>query len=324
MKYLITGGAGFIGSHLTEALIAGGHEVTVIDDLSTGSLANLAAVAADPRFRFVQGSVEDNYELGELVSRADTVFHLAAAVGVDLVVRHPVRTIETNVHGTENVFHYASLTSAKVILASTSEVYGKADAPVFKESDDLLIGPPTHFRWAYAASKALDEYLGLAYHKEKRLEAVIVRLFNTVGPRQTGRYGMVLPRFVEQALKGDDLRVFGDGEQTRCFCHVQDTVRALIALDAERAAAGEIFNIGTTTPISINALARKVLEVTGSRSAIVHVSYADAYAPGFEDMRQRIPDTTKLRQLTGWCPQKPLEQTILEVARHVEAHVESE
>jgi len=318
MKYLVTGGAGFIGSHLTEALLDGGHEVAVIADLSTGRTENLAAVVAHPRFRFILGSVETSHDMGALMSWADTVYHLAAAVGVDLVVKHPVRTIETNVHGTENVFRYAAQMRTKVILTSTSEVYGKAAASVFAESDDLLIGPPTHYRWAYAASKALDEFLALAYHKEKRLNAVVVRLFNTVGPRQVGRYGMVLPRFVAQALAGAPLRVFGDGEQTRCFCHVRDTVRALIALDEPHEAEGGIFNVGTTTPISINDLAARVIALCSSASEIVHVPYSEAYAPGFEDMRRRVPDTRKLTELTGWQPERTLDEIIVEVRDHLE------
>jgi len=323
MKYLVTGGAGFIGSHLTEALLEAGHQVAVIDDLSTGSTDNFASIVGQPSFRFVLGAVENSHDLGTLMSWADTVFHLAAAVGVDLVVQSPVRTIETNVHGTENILRYAALTSTKVIVASTSEVYGKATSAVFKETDDLLIGPPTHYRWSYAASKALDEYLALAYHKEKQLNAVIVRLFNTVGPRQTGRYGMVLPRFVEQALKGEPLRVFGDGAQTRCFCHVRDTVRALVALDGVEEATAQIFNIGSTAPISINDLARRVIELTESDSEIVHIPYAEAYAPGFEDMRRRMPDTAKIHELTGWRPERSLDQIIVEVREHVETQLAS-
>ncbi|OGV61738.1 MAG: nucleoside-diphosphate sugar epimerase [Lentisphaerae bacterium RIFOXYB12_FULL_65_16] len=322
MKYLITGGAGFIGSHLTEALLQAGHDVAVIDDLSTGSTENLQGVVSHPKFRFILGSVEDSHDLGALIAWADIVFHLAAAVGVDLVVNNPVHTIETNVHGTENVFRYAALTSTKVVLASTSEVYGKATSPEFRETDDLLIGPPTHYRWAYAASKALDEYLAMAYQKERRLKAIVVRLFNTVGPRQTGRYGMVLPRFVEQALRHEPLRVFGDGAQTRCFCHVHDTLRALMMLAEHPGAEGEIFNIGRTESISIDDLARRVIDLTGSRSEIVHVPYSEAYAPGFEDMRRRVPDTRKIRGLTGWVPCKTLDQIIQEVRAHIEARLE--
>jgi len=313
MKVLVTGGSGFIGSHLTEALLDQGHEVTVLDDLSTGSLQNLRNVLSHPRLRFIHGSVEDDSAVGKPCAWAEVIFHLAATVGVDLVVQHPVRTIETNVHGTENVFRYAALHDAKVILASTSEVYGRSAAQKFRETDDLLIGPPTHYRWSYAASKALDEYLALAYHKERKLRAVIARLFNTVGPRQTGRYGMVLPRFVEAALHGNPIRVFGDGEQTRCFCHVQDTVRALIALATEPAAEGGIFNVGSTNPISINELAERVRRLTGSSSPIVHVPYEEAYAPGFEDMRHRAPDIRRIQDITGWTPRKTLDEIICEV-----------
>jgi UDP-glucose 4-epimerase len=318
MKYLITGGAGFIGSHLTEVLLADDHQVTVLDDLSTGSLNNLGAVSGHPRFRFVLGSVETSLDLGGLTTWADTVFHLAASVGVDLVVRHPVQTIETNVHGTENVFRYAALSNTKVILASTSEVYGRSQATVFRETDDLLLGAPTHYRWSYAASKALDEFLALAYHKERKLRTVVVRLFNTVGPRQTGRYGMVLPRFVEQALRNEPLRVFGDGEQTRCFCHVRDTVRALVALAGSTEAEGEIANIGSLHSVSINELARMVIGLTGSRSEVLRIPYEQAYEPGFEDMRRRMPDISKIQRLTGWVPERSLPEIILEVKAYLE------
>jgi len=323
MKYLVTGGAGFIGSHLTEALLAGGHDVTVIDNLSTGQIGNLDGVLDHPKFRFVLGSVESSADLGALVAWADVVFHLAAAVGVDLVVRHPVQTIETNVHGTENVLRCAAVTGTKVIVASTSEVYGRATAPQFSEEDDLLIGPPTHSRWSYAASKALDEFLALAYQKEKMMPTLIVRFFNTVGPRQTGQYGMVLPRFVRAALLGETVRVFGDGTQTRCFCHVADTIRALLALDATPEAEGRIFNIGTTRSISINDLARQVLALCESSSEIVLVPYSEAYEPGFEDMHRRVPDTTRIEQLTGWRSQKSLEDTILEVRDHIRNELQS-
>jgi UDP-glucose 4-epimerase len=317
-KYLISGGAGFIGSHLTESLLADGHEVTVLDDLSTGRLQNLNAVLNHPNFRFVHGSVENGADLGALVAWADMVFHLAAAVGVDLVVKHPVRTIETNTHGTENVLKHAALSGTRVLIASTSEVYGRATNAVFRETDDLVIGAPTHSRWSYAASKALDEFLALAYHKEMKLSTTVVRFFNTVGPRQIGRYGMVLPRFVKQALANEPVRVFGDGEQTRCFCHVQDVVRALMALDRAEHTAGQIFNIGTTTSISINNLAKRVIALCDSHSEIVHIPYSDAYEPGFEDMRRRMPDTSKLEALTGWQWQKTLDEIIVEVRAYLE------
>ncbi|MFO7821223.1 MAG: SDR family NAD(P)-dependent oxidoreductase [Lentisphaeria bacterium] len=313
MHYLITGGAGFIGSHLAESLIAAGHEVAVIDDLSTGSLKNLAAVRDHRRLHFLKGDIADCPELESLVADADSVFHLAAAVGVDLVIKNPVRTIETNVHGTEEVFKHAGRHNTQVILASTSEVYGRADNPLFRETDDLLIGPPTHFRWSYAASKALDEYLALAYHKENKLKPVIARLFNTVGPRQTGKYGMVLPRFVQQALSNEPVTVYGDGEQTRCFCHVHDTVRALIALERTQTAIGQIFNIGSQHSVSINELAELVLAETDSESERRHIPYDKAYEPGFEDMHRRMPAIDKIREYTDWEPFIPLAQVIQDV-----------
>ena len=321
MQYLITGGAGFIGSHLTDSLLQDGHEVAVLDDLSTGSTDNLRKALLNPRFRFVEGDVCKSRDLKALVKWADVIYHLAAAVGVDLVVQRPVQTIETNVHGTENVFDLATKAGKRVIIASTSEVYGKAMAPQFKETDDLLIGPPTHFRWSYAASKALDEYLAFAYRKEYGLQVTIARLFNTVGPRQTGRYGMVLPRFVGQALKNDPVRVFGNGDQTRCFCFVGDTVAAFRLLADRPGTEGEIFNVGSSTSISINRLASRVISLTGSRSEIVHIPYSEAYGPGFEDMQRRVPDTTKLRTLTGWEPRQSLDDIILSVKAFTESQL---
>jgi len=317
MRFLITGGAGFIGSHLADRLLADGHLVTALDDLSTGRLANIAAAMRTPQFRFVKGRVETVPELAELVAGADIVIHLAAAVGVDLVVKSPVYTIETNLQATEAVFAHAARSGARVIAASTSEVYGKANKATFKETDDLVIGPPTHFRWSYAASKAMDEFLAFAYRKEKGLQATIVRFFNTVGPRQVGEYGMVIPRFVEQALAGQPIRVFGDGEQSRCFCHVHDTVRALVALAADPATEGEIFNIGSPAPVSINELASRIIAITGSASAIEHIPYDQAYAPGFEDMLRRVPDIHKIHRATGWKPQKNLDEVIRDVAAHM-------
>jgi UDP-glucose 4-epimerase len=315
MRVLITGGAGFIGSHVADVLLQAGHEVAILDDLSTGSLDNLQQALGRSGCRFVQGRVESSADLAPLMVWCDQVIHLAAAVGVDLVVKSPVHTIETNIHGTEQVFQLAAHCGRRVIAASTSEVYGKANAPTFVETDDLVIGPPTHYRWSYAASKALDEYLAFAYAKEKGLHTVIARFFNTVGPRQTGRYGMVLPRFVQQALAGQPVRVFGDGEQTRCFCHVFDTVHALLLLLDCPAADNEIFNIGSPSQISINDLARRVIELAGSGSAIEHVSYEEAYAPGFEDMRRRVPDIGKIRTLTGWQPARDLDTIIRDVIR---------
>lgn len=313
MHYLITGGAGFIGSHLTDSLLAAGHDVTVLDNFSTGRRENVAGALGNERFRLVEGGIEQEDILNPLAADADAIFHLAAAVGVDLVVRDPVRTIHTNVHGTESVFNAAAQNGCKLLLASTSEVYGRALNETFKETDDLVIGPPTHYRWSYAASKALDEFLALAYYKEEKLQPVIVRLFNTVGPRQTGRYGMVLPRFVASALKNEPLKVFGDGQQTRCFCHVADTVRALYSLMDTDDAVGCIFNIGTQTSISILELAELVIKEAGSRSDILFIPYEEAYGPGFEDMRRRMPDITAVNAMTGWSPRHDLREIVRQV-----------
>jgi UDP-glucose 4-epimerase len=313
--HLITGGAGFIGSHLVETLLDTGHTVTVVDDLSTGRLENIEHLLARSELTFVQHTVEDWDGLGAAIAAADTVVHLAATVGVELVVQDPVRTIETNVHATERLCKLmAENGGGRMLLASTSEVYGRSAAVRFRETDDLLIGPPTHHRWTYAASKALDEYLLMAYYKEKKMQPTICRLFNTVGPRQTGRYGMVLPRFVEAALAGKSLSVYGDGTQVRCFCHVRDVVRALVGLLAEESAVGGIFNIGSESPISIAALAETVTHLLDSESTIETIPYDQAYEPGFEDMMRRVPDTTRIRELIGWNAEISLEQTIVEVA----------
>jgi len=314
MKYLVTGGAGFIGSYLVESLLADGHHVTVIDDLSTGSLDNLAAVSDNPSLDFVEGDVLNLPELEYLITRSDMVYHLAAAVGVELVVNDPVRTIVTNVHGTEKVLRGAVRNGTKVLVASTSEVYGKSDKNSFSETDDLLIGPSTHSRWSYACSKLLDEFYAMAYFRANKLPVMISRFFNTVGPRQTGRYGMVLPRFVSKALKNEPILVYGDGNQSRCFCHVADTVRALRAVAECDAAVGKLFNIGTTRECSINELAQMVVSRLGSSSDIKHISYEEAYEPGFEDMRRRLPDTSVIHNLIGWEPQKTLENIIDDVA----------
>jgi len=309
-RVLITGGAGFIGSHLTERLLNDGSSVTVIDDLSTGSLDNLKVAQANPRFRFIQGKVSECAELAALVAEADQVFHLAAAVGVELVVRSPVRVIETNLHETEVLLKAATAKRTPVLLASTSEVYGKSTKHVFAEEDDLLIGPPTHARWSYACSKLMDEFLALAYAKEHALPVVIARFFNTVGPRQTGRYGMVLPRFIAAARQGKPLRVYGDGSQSRCFCFVQDTVEALVRLTRCAKATGEIFNIGSTEEISITALAEQVIQTLNSKSAVELVPYNEAYEPGFEDMRRRKPSVEKLEKFTGFKPGTTLREII--------------
>lgn len=314
MKVLITGGAGFIGSHLTRALLAAGHPVTVIDDLSTGSLDNITPFQNDPRYRFVRGDILVSGELEELIAESDTVFHLAAAVGVELVVHDPVRTILTNVQGTERVLTAATKHNKRVILASTSEVYGKSAKPLFMESDDLLIGPSTHSRWSYACSKLMDEFLLMAYFRDRGLRGTVVRFFNTVGPGQTGRYGMVIPRFVAAALAGEPLKVFGTGEQTRCFCHVSDVVRALLLLMEEPGSFGGIYNIGSTEKVTIRQLAEFVIRELKSASEIDVIPYDQAYANGFEDMLHRAPDCSKLHALTGWKAEISLKQIIADVA----------
>jgi UDP-glucose 4-epimerase len=313
MRALITGGAGFIGSHLAEALLARGDSVHVVDDLSTGAMDNIVHLKPHPRFDYTIGSVTDPRLMAELVDLADVVFHLAAAVGVQLIVESPVRTIETNVRGTEVVLEAAARKGRKVLVASTSEVYGKSDQVPFPESADLTIGPTHMGRWAYACSKALDEFLALAYWSEKKLPVVVARLFNTVGPRQTGRYGMVLPRFVGQALAGEPLTVYGDGTQRRCFGWVHDVVGALIALIEEPRAVGEVYNVGSTEEISMRQLAELVRERTGSHSEIVLVPYAEAYAPGFEDVARRVPDTRKIQALIGFAPTRDIGGIVDEV-----------
>jgi UDP-glucose 4-epimerase len=311
---LITGGAGFIGSHLTDRLLAAGSAVTVIDDLSTGNRANLQAAEANPHFRFVQARLSEYSQLEALVGESDQVFHLAAAVGVDLVVREPVRTLETNLHETEVLLETAAHHRIPVLLASTSEVYGKSTKDVFSEDDDLLIGPPTHSRWSYACSKLMDEFLALAYTKERALPVVITRLFNTVGPRQTGQYGMVLPRFIAAAVKNEPLRVYGDGQQSRCFCGVNDCVEALVRLSAIPAAHGHIFNVGATSEITIADLARLVIATLGSKSPLDFIPYNEAYEPGFDDMRRRKPSVEKLAQFTSFRAQTALPEIIRQIA----------
>jgi len=307
---LVTGGAGFIGSHLVERLLAMGHAVTVIDDLSTGRLENLTAVEHHARLRFIHSRVSTYEGLPALAGESDFIFHLAAAVGVDLVVKTPVRVLDTNLHETEVLIEAASAQKVPLLLASTSEVYGKSSRPEFGEDDDLLIGPPTHSRWSYACSKLMDEFLALAYHREHTLPVLIARLFNTVGPRQSGKYGMVLPRFIESALRDEPLRVFGDGLQTRCFCHVSDTVEALIRLWQTPAAVGQVFNVGSTEEISVLDLARTVIATLGSSSTVEFVPYERAYAPGFEDMPRRRPRIDKLTQVTGFHPTHSLVEII--------------
>ncbi len=318
MRVLITGGAGFIGSHLTDAYLERGDEVYIIDDLSTGTIENIRHQKGNPRFHYTIESVQNKPVAAELVDQCDIIFHLAAAVGVKLIVESPVRTIETNVRGTEVVLELANKKNKRVLVASTSEVYGlSADVP-FREDGNLVMGATTKGRWSYACSKAIDEFLALAYWREKKLPTTIVRLFNTVGPRQTGRYGMVIPTFVKQAIAGRPITVFGDGAQTRCFGYVGDVVGALIGLMDTDKSVGEVFNIGSSEEISILDLAKRIKALTDSASDIVFVPYDEAYEEGFEDMPRRVPDTTKVRKLVGFEPRMNLDgilQTVIEYQR---------
>jgi UDP-glucose 4-epimerase len=317
VRFLITGGAGFVGSHLCDELLGRGDEVHVIDDLSTGSMDNIRHLKDHPGFGYTIESAASRPIVAELVDGADVVYHLAAAVGVELVVESPVRTIETNVGLTEVVLAEAGKKKRPVFVASTSEVYGKSLDVPFREDGDLVLGATSRGRWSYACSKAIDEFLALAYWKERRLPTVVARLFNTVGPRQTGRYGMVIPRFVQQALARKPLTVYGDGTQQRVFCHVSDVVRALADLMRADDVYGEVFNIGGEGEITILDLAKLIIEITESDSEIVMVPYDEAYEQGFEDMPRRVPDTTKLRTKLGWAPTRALEQTIADI---VEEH----
>lgn len=310
MKVLVTGGAGFIGSHLSSRLIAKGAEVTVLDDLSTGSRANIAALEGSPRFRFAHGSIVDPVIVGRLVAESDVVYHLAAAVGVKYFLDHPVQSLLTNVRGTETVLAAAAKRGAKVIVASTSEVYGKREGVPFRESDDLISGPTHVPRWGYACSKAFDEFLALAYHREYGLPVIIVRFFNTVGPGQSHRYGMVVPNFIRNALRQRPLVVYGTGDQRRCFCYVGDAVRAIEYLAETPAAIGEVFNIGTTEEVSINELARRVITMTGSSSRVEHRPYELGYGENFEDMQRRVPDISKLEAVTGFRPSTSLDEIL--------------
>jgi len=314
MKYLITGGAGFIGSHLSEALVAKGEEVVVIDDLSTGDLANIEHLKSAEGFEYVIDTVMNEDRLAELIDSSDVVFHLAASVGVKLIVQSPIQTIETNVDGTEAVLRLASKKKKKVVVTSTSEVYGKSDKIPFREDGDLVLGPTHKSRWIYACSKALDEFLALAYWQERQLPVVIVRLFNVVGPRQTGRYGMVLPTFVNQALTGSPITVYGDGKQSRTFAWVGDAVDAMIKTSLHPEAIGEVFNIGSNEEITIDELARLVKELTQSTSEIVHIPYDQAYEAGFEDLMRRVPDLSKVERLVGYKPTRQIAEIIQEIA----------
>jgi UDP-glucose 4-epimerase len=313
----VTGGSGFIGSHLTEALLAAGHEVVVLDDLSTGRLVNLAAVEAHPRLEVVEGSVTDDSLVRKLVAGAEVVYHLAAAVGVRLILDRPVGTIETNIVGTETILRAAREGRPRVILASTSEVYGKNDRVPLSEDDDRVLGPTTKSRWSYACSKAIDEFLALAYYHEYGVPVTILRFFNTIGPRQTGRYGMVVPRFVRQALDGAPITVYGDGRQSRCFTDVEDTVRGAITLAETPAAVGQVFNVGNTQELTIQALAERVRALTESAAPIVRVPYDEAFQPGFEDLRRRVPDIRKAERVAGYRPRVPLDETLRRVIAHL-------
>ena len=310
VRALITGGCGFIGSHLAEVLLARGEEVTVVDDLSTGRFENIEGLIGNPGFRFAIETITNEAVMDRLISECDIIYHLAAAVGVELIVQEPVRVIETNIKGCEAILRIGARYRKKIMLASTSEVYGKSEEIPFREDADRVIGPTTRNRWSYACSKAMDEFLALAYAKQLALPVVIMRLFNTVGPRQTGQYGMVVPRFVQQALRGDPLTVYGDGRQSRCFTYVGDVVRAVVGLADEPRALGQVFNIGGVQEVTIEDLARRTIELAGSSSEIAYIPYEEAYEEGFEDMRRRVPDISKITTLIGWKPGVPLEETL--------------
>ena len=308
--FLITGGAGFIGSHLAEALLQLEQHVLILDDLSSGSVANIAQIRANPRLEFVPGSVMNSGVLAEMVDATDIVFHMAATVGVFNIIENPVATIENNIGGADAVLKAAAKKKKKVIVASTSEVYGKSASSPFQEDGDLVLGPTRKARWSYASTKAVDEFLALAYWREFRVPTVIVRLFNTIGPRQSGRYGMVVPRFLGQALRGGNLTVYGSGRQTRCFTYVRDVVEWLLLLAARQDAVGEVFNLGNPEEVSITDLARRVIALTGGASAIEYVQYSEAYEEGFEDMDRRVPDISKIAALTGYSPRFNLDEAL--------------
>jgi UDP-glucose 4-epimerase len=316
MRFLITGGAGFIGSHLSDELLDRGHTVHILDDLSTGSIDNIRHLKDRKGFEYTVESCHAHGVVAELVDGADVIYHLAAAVGVELIVESPVRTIETNVHATEVVLKHAAKKKRPVFVASTSEVYGKSTSLPFREDGDLVLGSTDRGRWSYACSKAIDEFLAIAYWKERKLPTVVARYFNTVGPRQTGRYGMVVPNFVRQALSEERITVYGDGSQSRCFCHVRDVVRATADLMEREEAYGQVFNIGSSEEVTIGDLAEKIRERVGSSSDIVHIPYDEAYEEGFEDMARRIPDTSRINGLLGWAPERSLDDILADVIDH--------
>jgi len=323
LHYLITGGAGFIGSHLADRLIKDDHKVTVLDNLSTGKYENVSHLVGKPNFQLVVGSILNGYLVDKLVERCDAIFHLAAAVGVELIVKHPLESLTTNIKGSEIILEMAHRYHKKVLITSTSEIYGKNANGPLKEDEDRILGSPLKSRWSYSTSKAVDEMLAYVYWKEKGVPTIIVRLFNTVGPRQTEAYGMVLPRFITQALANKDLTVFGDGKQSRCFLHVMDAVGALIKLMGNPKACGEVFNIGSQEEITIDDLAKKILEMTKSNSKIVYIPYEKAYEEGFEDMERRVPDVTKIHNLIGFTPTLNLDGIIRDVVNYVKGKASS-
>lgn len=323
MKALITGGAGFIGSHLAERLLDNGDEVTILDDLSTGRLENIQGFRDRGRLQFVKGDIRDSTLVQLLASRCDVVFHLAAAVGVQLIADDPVHTIETNIAGTEVVLEAANKFGRRILLASSSEIYGKSEKVPFGEDDDFVLGGTAFSRWAYACSKAIDEFLGQAFHEQYGLGVIAARFFNTIGPRQTGRYGMVVPRFVQWALKNEPIQIYGTGRQTRCFCYVGDLVDAVIALMSCEQAAGKVFNIGSTEEVAMETLADRILALTGSRSKKKYVPYDVAYGRPIEDMMRRVPNTQRIRQLIGWQSKTSLDQTLRIIVEHYKGRREN-
>ena len=316
MKVLITGGAGFIGSHLSDELIAGGNEVVVLDNLSTGRFENIAHLDGNKSFQFIEGTILNEMLVDKLVERCDVVYHLAAAVGVDLVVKKPLESLVTNIKGSEIVLDMAHRYHKKILITSTSEIYGKNENGPLKEDDDRILGSPLKVRWGYSTAKAVDEMLAYIYWKEKNVPTIIVRLFNTVGPRQTGAYGMVVPRFVNQAIKNENITVYGTGKQSRCFLHVKDVIKTLVKLMNNKDAVGQVFNIGSQEEISVENLAKKIIEITKSKSKLVYISYEKAYEEGFEDMQRRVPDTSKVNKLVGFKPTIDLEGIIKSVVEY--------